>query len=316
MKQERNFFTASDGVRVSYLDIGAGIPFLLIHGWGGNAEGQRYLLAMLAAKGFRCLCFDQRGCGESKDITNLSINRSATDAKDLIEHLGLENVMMLGYSMGAAVMFAYLELFGSLHLSRVVVGDMSPKPLNDEDWKLGLYQGWYTKEQFDRDLYNMEHDYEAFSAFFVDQTIFKHTPDEIRTFDEGAAYAQSIRQKGTTDAMKETIERLIASPDGNRYANRLYWESCDSRDYRPIMKTIAVPVGLFFARPGSLYSPEIATWMEGQIKQTETYYFDDCTHLACGEKPKEFVEALATFFTKSFETNATSGMQLSERAAS
>ena len=36
MKELRSTFTASDGAVISYLDIGEGIPFVWIHGWGGE----------------------------------------------------------------------------------------------------------------------------------------------------------------------------------------------------------------------------------------------------------------------------------------
>lgn len=295
MCELRNSFTASDGALISYLDIGEGVPFVWIHGWGGEALTQLPLLKSLAAHGFRCLCFDQRGCGQSPATPNLGVPRSAQDTKELLEHLGIDDAVVLGYSMGGAVLFYYLQEYGTEHLSKIIIGDMSPKPLNDETWELGLYQGWYTKEQFDRDLYNMEHNYRAFSVFFAEQTMFQHTPDEVRAFDESREFEQAVREKAAAANSTQLLEHLISAPGGNRRANRIYWESCDSRDYRDALKRIDVPTGLFFAHPGSLYNPELADWMAQRIPDANIHIFHGCTHLASGEKPQEFVQAIVDF---------------------
>lgn len=299
MKELHSTFTASDGAVISYLDIGEGIPFVWIHGWGGEALTQLPLLRGLAAQGFRCLCFDQRGCGQSPATPNLGVPRSAQDTKELLEHLNIDDAVVLGYSMGGAVLFHYLQEYGTERLSKIIIGDMSPKPVSDGGWKLGIYQGWYTKEQMERDLYNMEHNYKAFSVFFAEQTIFQHTPDEVRTFDESPEFERAVREKSAAAGKTELLEHLIDAPVENRRTNRIYWESCDSRDYRKALKRIDVPTGLFFADPGSLYSPKIAEWIAERVPDTTIYLFHGCTHLASGEKPLEFIEAIADFSKKS-----------------
>ena len=298
LREVRDTFVASDGGVISYLDIGEGTPFLWIHGWGGEAEVQRPILRALSMHGFRCLCFDQRGCGQSPATDNLGVPRSAQDAKELLEHLGIDDAIVLGYSMGGAVLFYYLQEYGTLHLSKIIIGDMSPKPVGDGEWKLGIYQGWYTQEQMERDLYNMKHNYKAFSVFFAEQTIFQHTPDEVRTFDESPEFEQAVREKAAAAGKLELLEHLISAPAVNGDTNRIYWESCDSRDFRHVMKLIDVPAALFFAIPGSIYDPHTAYWMASQIKDVTLYPMEGCTHMASGEKPMEFIESIVAFSQK------------------
>ena len=295
LREVRDTFVASDGGVISYLDIGEGTPFLWIHGWGGEAEVQRPILRALSMHGFRCLCFDQRGCGQSPATDNLGVPRSAQDTKELLEHLGIDDAIVLGYSMGGAVLFYYLQEYGTLHLSKIIIGDMSPKPVGDGEWKLGIYQGWYTQEQMERDLYNMKHNYKAFSVFFAEQTIFQHTPDEVRTFDESPEFERAVREKAAAAGKLELLEHLISAPAVNGDTNRIYWESCDSRDYRGALARIDVPTGLFFADPGSLYRPEIAYWIAERVPEPTVHIFRGCTHLASGEKPLEFIQAIVDF---------------------
>ena len=113
--QLKKTFTTSDGAEITYVDIGSGQPFLFIHGFGGFIELQLPLFEQLKTN-FRCICFDQRGFGKTPASGEMGIYQSARDVKELLEFLQLDNVLVLGYSMGAAVLFAYVEQFGCRYL--------------------------------------------------------------------------------------------------------------------------------------------------------------------------------------------------------
>lgn len=67
------------------------------------------------------------------------------------EGFSLSNITLLGWSMGAGVVLNYVRLYGCDALKQIILCDMTPKQINDDEWKLGLYQGRYTKEDMDRD---------------------------------------------------------------------------------------------------------------------------------------------------------------------
>lgn len=295
MHVQRKTFPASDGTPISYLDIGEGMPFVWIHGWGGNAGRQQPLLESLSKRGLRCLCFDQRGCGETPMTGELGVVQSARDANELLRHLGIDDAVMLGYSLGAAVLLSYVELFGTQYLSRVIIGDMSPKPLNDETWKLGLYQGWYTEAQLEADLLSMERDYKKFAILFAEQTIFPHTPQEPRNFEVTPEFVQAIYDRAEREGKAEMLGHFMEVEADNAYANRIYWETCDRNDYRPALGKIDVPTALLYADPGSIYDPHTAYWMATKIQDVKLYPFEGCTHMANAEKPEAFIEAIVDF---------------------
>ena len=142
----------------------------------------------------------------------------------------------------------------------------------------------------------MEHNYEAFSGYFAEQTILQHTPDEVRTFDESPEFVAEARERARKAGRGPLFELLLtAPPEPMRLANRIYWESCDSRDYRGCLSRIDVPTALFYASPGSLYQPEIAYWIAERVPQARVHIFEDCTHMASGEKPEEFISAILEF---------------------
>lgn len=93
---------------------------------GGEALTQLPLLRGLAAQGFRCLCFDQRGCGQSPATPNLGVPRSAQDTKELLEHLNIDDAVVLGYSMGGAVLFHYLQEYGQSDCPKLLLAICRP----------------------------------------------------------------------------------------------------------------------------------------------------------------------------------------------
>ena len=105
----------SDGVRIAFLDEGAGAPILLIHGF---ASSMRFnwidpgWVGLLTRNGFRVIAFDNRGHGESQKLHDEAAYGAplmAEDARRLLDHLGIEQADVMGYSMGARIT-AFLAL--------------------------------------------------------------------------------------------------------------------------------------------------------------------------------------------------------------
>jgi len=47
--------------------------------------------------------------------------------------------MLVGQSMGASTIFSYLHQYGEEDVSAVIDVDQTPKIINDEQWKFGMY---------------------------------------------------------------------------------------------------------------------------------------------------------------------------------
>ncbi len=129
----------SDGVRIAYLDEGEGDPILLIHGFASNAATNwidPHWVRTLTQDGRRVIALDNRGHGQSDklyDPERYGAPEMAEDAIRLLDHLGIDRVDVLGYSMGARIAaflaFAHPErvrsiVFGGLgiHMVRGMVG--------------------------------------------------------------------------------------------------------------------------------------------------------------------------------------------------
>ncbi|WP_425352366.1 alpha/beta fold hydrolase [Allosphingosinicella vermicomposti] len=101
------YFSGRDGVRLAYREMGEGRPLVLIHGYFSNAfvNWIRYGHAeKLAAAGFRVIMPDLRAHGDSDkphDPAAYPKDVLADDGFALIDHLGLTDYDLAGYSLGA-----------------------------------------------------------------------------------------------------------------------------------------------------------------------------------------------------------------------
>ena len=100
-------FRSRDGLELAYRELGAGRPLILIHGYFSTAmvNWVRYGHApKIAARGYRVIMPDLRGHGDSaKPHDPMFYPRDvlADDGLALVEHLGLTDYDLGGYSLGA-----------------------------------------------------------------------------------------------------------------------------------------------------------------------------------------------------------------------
>ncbi len=105
------YFTSNDGVRLFYEDTGQGRPLILIHGWTFSGRFFHRNISTLAEHA-RVITVDLRGHGRSdKPDRGYRISRLAADLNNLLEQLNLRDVTLLCWSLGAPVIWSYLELF-------------------------------------------------------------------------------------------------------------------------------------------------------------------------------------------------------------
>lgn len=104
---ETRFFNGFDGTRLAWREVGEGRPVLLLHGFLSDARTNWIRFghaAMIAERGFRVVMPDLRAHGESdKPHDPAAYPRDALtrDGHALVEHLGLGDYDLGGYSLGA-----------------------------------------------------------------------------------------------------------------------------------------------------------------------------------------------------------------------
>ncbi len=98
----------NEKVRIFYQDYGQGDPVLLIHGWPLSHQAWEGQIATLIDAGYRVIAYDRRGFGKSSQpLEGYDYSSLATDLRELILHLDLNNVTLVGFSMGGGEVVRY-----------------------------------------------------------------------------------------------------------------------------------------------------------------------------------------------------------------
>ncbi|MHA3916298.1 alpha/beta fold hydrolase [Halovulum sp. GXIMD14793] len=120
-------FITSDGLRLHYEDQGAGKPILCLSGLTRNSRDFDDLAAELPP-GIRLIRMDYRGRGQSDhgDWRSYQVPVEARDALDLLDHLGLDKVGILGTSRGGLIAMG-LAATARDRLAGVFLNDIGPE---------------------------------------------------------------------------------------------------------------------------------------------------------------------------------------------
>jgi pimeloyl-ACP methyl ester carboxylesterase len=91
-----------EGVQIWFAAYGAGPAVVLAHGGMGNAGNFGHQVPALVHRGYRVIVIDSRGHGRSGwDGTPFSYDQFADDMLAVLEHLGIEQAAIVGWSDGA-----------------------------------------------------------------------------------------------------------------------------------------------------------------------------------------------------------------------
>ena len=112
-----SFYTLPDGRRLAYRHLaGPGPTVVFLPGYmsdmGGTKAGAVFDWAV--RRGHGCLLLDYSGCGQSDgDFADGTLSRWCGEVAALIDHCGLDRVVLIGSSMGGWLMLLLAEALGA-----------------------------------------------------------------------------------------------------------------------------------------------------------------------------------------------------------
>ena len=135
---------------------GGGRPVVLIHGWPLSAEAWAPQVAALVKAGHRVVAYDRRGFGRSdKPDGDYGYDTLADDLQRVLDRCGLQDVTLVGFSMGGGEVARYVTRHGDRRLRGVVFAAAVPpyllKTADNPDGPLTLQQAQAMKEGLERD---------------------------------------------------------------------------------------------------------------------------------------------------------------------
>jgi pimeloyl-ACP methyl ester carboxylesterase len=251
----------SSGATVSCTDQGEGRALVLLHGVAMSSVFFERNVADLS-RDHRVITLDFRGHGSSPYIEGgHTVAQYARDVRALIERLGLDRPVLVGWSMGSLVAWDYLRQFGDDHrLGGVIVVSQGPSDLIQDDWPHGIAD--------DADLHAylaaMQGDSRAFLAEFL-PTMFHTAPDPA------------------------TIERLL-DDIGRAGANTgtLILADQTVQDYRADIPSFAVPHLLVWGTDEQVGKLAAADWLAASLPHAHLHVFDASGHCPMWEEPERF----------------------------
>ena len=123
-----------DGTVITHREAGHGAALVMLPGWSQTAQAFAGQLNTLSRR-WRVIAVDHRGHGDSStpDV-GYHLHRLAADLHEVLIAHDLGDVHLLGHSMGCAVIWSYLELFGDDRLASLILVDQMPCALRNPTW--------------------------------------------------------------------------------------------------------------------------------------------------------------------------------------
>ncbi len=206
-------------VNINYSDYGSGKPVILISGWPLSKEMWEYQMNDLVSNGHRVIAYDRRGFGKSSQPWDgYDYDTLSDDLKALIDQLKLEDVTLVGFSMGGGEVVRYFSRHGGKSVSKVVlISSIAPYMLQTESNPDGIPQ-----ETFDGMANQIQNDRIGFLDEFG------------KTF-----FGVSMLKKPLSNSLLEYYRQLgsVASPRATEECAK----SFSTTDFRNEMQTIHVP---------------------------------------------------------------------------
>jgi pimeloyl-ACP methyl ester carboxylesterase len=118
-----DWLVASDGAAIPYRVKGSGPALVMLHGWSQSGAMFQYQLDILSER-FTVIVPDVRGHGEAPDPERgYRMARLGRDLAELVDHLKIGRFNLLGWSMGASIAWAFIDLYGPSGIDRLVLVD-------------------------------------------------------------------------------------------------------------------------------------------------------------------------------------------------
>ncbi len=261
-----------DGARIYYEDRGKGQPIVLVHGWMCSCKLWKKNVPELANE-FRVVSLDLRGHGNSsKVLTGHTIRQYAADVRELIEHLELQNAVLVGWSLGGPVVISYYDQFGDdgrVHALGLV--DTAPFPFSPAHWNSHVLK---------------DHNYDGLSATLAACTADPHK------FAVAFTTRMFKQQPSDTDIAWIVAEMMKTPP---WIAEAVYSDFVMS-DHARQLAAIKVPI-IVFAGDSGVFCNGIAMGkaIADQLQQGTFIPFEDAGHILFYEQPQKFNVALTNF---------------------
>ncbi|AKI03345.1 putative hydrolase or acyltransferase of alpha/beta superfamily (plasmid) [Hoeflea sp. IMCC20628] len=244
-------------------------PVVLLHGWTMRGSIFDHLVARLPS-GFDCHAPDLPGHG-AQAMVEPSLYASARTLADLLEAQDLRDVVLVGWSMGAAVVWQYIEQFGADRIAGLMTVDMSPKLGCNADWPHGLI------DQGESDL----------------TATTERMISDWRGMTEAIAITMSAQRDGAPGySRQDALDQILANDPAKMIA---MWEALVGMDMRELIGNLPCPLLASCGARSRVYPKSAAEWLAATAPRGRMHVFENSGHSPHLEEPEAFAKTLVEF---------------------
>jgi pimeloyl-ACP methyl ester carboxylesterase len=243
---------------------------VFIPGWTMSSDVFARQLAYFAdSDRFRAIAYDPRGQGRSsKTLDGHTYQQHGRDLAALIEHLALDDIVLVGWSSGANDEMAYVNQFGTDRLRALVLLDGTARATGDDNSKEWV---WYRRDDRDRArgqfTVPLLEDRETASLAFATWMLEAATPENIRW---------------VVDISRQTPDSIAALTN----------ETGAYVDYESDLVALEGKVPMLFVVRDE-WRDVVTAWRDAHTPSAEVAAFG--RHLMFWERSREFNAVLARF---------------------
>ncbi len=275
-------FVEIDGLRIRYIETGAGHPLIFLHGasLGSSADVFIRNLAGFAGAGFRAIAFDQPGFGLSDTPSDHSTAYRRKMIPKFIEALELKSCALVAHSQSGS-MAAQLALETPELYSHVVVlgtGSLLP-PL--EEKKEGLDAA--AQQRLERRMAH-EEPTPADTRKLLEANLFHH---ELITEEELALrHARSTGKNFAAFVARSELPAAGAKKSGEQ---KPVWQR---------LVDLKMPLLLIYGRNDRANAFERATLLKETYPQLDLHIVPDCKHLVPWDAEQDVLRLCVPFLKR------------------
>lgn len=306
------YFTNSQGLDIYYEEKGKNNQktILFLDGSGSSCAMNRQIANILKDQ-YHCVLMDYRGYGNSDPSRFNSMAWCAFDVKELIEHLDLEKVTLMGHSMGVSVALGYCKAYGMQYLDKLILCDQSPYVTSDGDWRHGRLQGRQDKDLFlkfvqqifdNPDMFRVEEIPRMGPRYYTECEY----PEEMLNNDIfDLSWVPEEDGKQRMFEPREVVARGMKA-DCDPLAYVATWFDSGYQDYRPILPDITVPVLYFAPYPGTEYDYASNLYYKEHLGGPVDFVeLRPATHMAIYEHLELTIQRIREFMEREYDLKVT-----------
>lgn len=242
--------------KFEYLTVGEGTPIVILHGLMGGLSNFQGVIDYFPAKGYQVVVpslpiYDM-------PLLKTSVGTFAKFINEFINHMGWDEVILLGNSLGGHIGLVTTKLFPEKIKALVITGSsgLYESAMGESYPKRGNYE--YIKEKAEGVFYDP-----AVATKEIVDEVFEVVNDRNKLIKTLAIAKSAIRHNMSKDLPK-----------------------------------LKLPVCIIWGKQDGVTPPEVADEFHEKLPDSDLFWIDKCGHAAMMEHPDEFNELLGGWLDK------------------